>query len=274
MNVLITGAASGLGLATANYFASNNNTVISCDIIMPPKNNNVICYQVDITKEEEINNLKEELTQKNITLDIIINFAGIYDMGSFLEKDLKQIKRLIDINLLGPININQILYPLLAKKGKIIIITSEVASLDPMPFNGIYNVSKTALDCYAQSLRQELNLLGQKVITIRPGAFNTNLAKGSLLATEELAASTMLYKKQANKFLKLVKMFMGTPMHPDKLAKLIYKVSLKKNPKYIYSKHRNIGLVLLNILPKRMQCFIIKQLLKVKKKDLNNNKYY
>lgn len=271
MNVLITGAASGLGLATANYFANNNNTVISCDIIVPPQNKNIISYQVDITKEEDINNLKKELLLKNIKLDIIINFAGIYDMGSFLEKDLKQIKRLIDINLLGPININQILYPLLLPKGKIIIITSEVASLDPMPFNGIYNVSKTALDCYAQSLRQELNLLGQKVITIRPGAFNTNLTKGSLLATEQLANTTILYKSQANKFLKLVKMFMGTPMDPNELAKLIYKVSMKKNPKYIYSKHRNIGLVLLNILPKRMQCFIIKQMLKPKKKEINNN---
>jgi hypothetical protein len=54
---------------------------------------------------------------------------------------------------------------------------------------------------------------------------------------------------------------MGTPIKPSKIAKIIYKASTKKNPKLIYQKHRNLGLVLLNILPKRMQCFVIKLLL-------------
>ena len=107
-----------------------------------------------------------------------------------------------------------------------------------------------------------MNLIGQKVITIRPGAFNTDLANGSILATEKLVNETIIYKTQSKKFLKIVKMFMGTPKDPIILAKLVYKVSLKKNPKYIYNKNRNFGLVLLNILPKRLQCFIIKRMLK------------
>ena len=57
---------------------------------------------------------------------------------------------------------------------------------------------------------------------------------------------------------------MGKPISPSVIGKLIYKVTIKKHPKYIYNKHRNIGLILLNILPKRLQCFIIKALLKRK----------
>ena len=72
---------------------------------------------------------------------------------------------------------------------------------------------------------------------------------------------TYVVKKQSNKFLKIVKMFMGKPKDPKKLAKLIYNVSLKKRPKYIYKSNTNIGLVLLSILPKRLQCFIIKAML-------------
>lgn len=261
MNVLITGAANGLGFATAAQYANNGHCVYSCDVVKPNDDNNIKGYKVDVTNINDINKLKEELINLDIKLDLIINFAGIYDIGSFLEKDLNTIKKIIDVNLLGAININQILYPLLKEKGKIIICTSEVAPLDALPFNGIYNVSKTALDSYAQSLRQELNLLGQKVITIRPGAYNTNLARGSLDATEKLVNETKLYKKQSNKFLKIVKMFMGKPKDPKKLAKLIYNVSLKKRPKYIYKSNTNIGLVLLNILPKRLQCFIIKAML-------------
>jgi NAD(P)-dependent dehydrogenase (short-subunit alcohol dehydrogenase family) len=262
MNVFITGAASGLGLATSKYYASKGHNVYAADINKPESDENIFGYKLDVTNIDEIKQLKQTLMLENIKLDIIINFAGIHDMGSFLEKDLNRIKQIIDINVLGTINVNQIMYDLLTEKGKIIIITSEVAPLDPMPFNGIYNVSKTALDCYAQSLRQEMNLNNKKVITIRPGSFNTKLANGSLDSTKKLVDETLLYKKQSKKFYKIVKTFIGKPKDPTILAKLIYKVSLKKNPKLIYSKNRNIGLWLLNLLPKRMQCFIIKLLLK------------
>lgn len=262
MNVLITGAANGLGFSTAKLFADNGHNVIVCDISPCKEMPNITSYIVDVTNIESIINLKTQLQLSKITLDIIINFAGIYDIGSFLEKDLNKIKEIIDVNLMGPININQILYELLVDKGRIIIVTSELASLDPLPFNGLYNVSKTALDSYAQSLRQELNLLGKKVITIRPGAFETNLSRGSLEATKTLVEETKLYKKQSKKFLKLVQMFMGKPKNPIKLAKLVYKVSFKRRPKYIYKKNINFGLLLLSILPKRLQCFIIKLLLK------------
>ncbi len=262
MNVFITGAANGLGLATSKYYANNGHNVYAVDINKPNSEGNIFGYKIDVTNTEEIEQLKQTLQSQNIKFDIIINFAGIHDMGSFLEKDLKRIKQIIDVNLMGTININQIMYELLNEKGRIIIITSEVAPLDPMPFNGIYNVSKTALDCYAQSLRQEMNLNNQKVITIRPGSFNTYLANGSLDSTKKLVEETTLYKKQSKKFYKIVKTFIGKPKDPKILAKLIYKVSLKKNPKYIYHKNRNIGLWLLNLLPKRLQCFVIKLLLK------------
>lgn len=262
MNVLITGSANGLGLATAKYFADNNHIVYSCDIVKSQPYNNIKSYELDVTNIHQLNNLKQLFEIESVNFDLIINFAGIYNIGSFLEKDLLKIKQIIDVNLLGAINVNQTFYPLLTNKGKIIIITSELASLDPLPFNGLYSVSKIALDAYAQSLRQELNLKGQKVITVRPGAFNTNLSKGSLEATKKLVEETTLYQKQSKKFLKIVEMFMGTPKKPEILSKYIYKVSLKKHPRYIYTKNRNIGLGILGKLPKKLQCFIIKIILK------------
>jgi short-subunit dehydrogenase len=158
-------------------------------------------------------------------------------------------------------NVNNKFHPYLEKNGKIIIVTSEVAPFDPLPFNGLYNVSKTALDSYAQALRQELNLLNQKVITIRPGSIKTPLSDGSLTDTAKLSNNTILYKKQANKFLKLTKKFMGKTVSPKKVGNLIVKIIEKKNPKIIYRINLNILLSLLNLLPKRIQCFIIKKIL-------------
>ena len=54
---------------------------------------------------------------------------------------------------------------------------------------------------------------------------------------------------------------MGVPIKPEALAALIYQAAVAKRPKLIYKKHQNIGLVLLNVLPKRWQCAVIKFLL-------------
>ncbi len=261
MNVLITGAGSGIGLAAADYFAKRGHTVYGVDIKYPYANSNIVPFTANITSEEQLKELKERLVADGILLDAIINIAGVHKMASLVENDFSSLKKVIDINLCGTMLVCRMFHSLLSQKGRIVIVTSEVAELDPMPFNGLYNVSKTALDCYAQALRQELNLIGQRVITVRPGAIKTPLCSGSLTETEALASSTELYSKQANRFLGLTKRFMGTPMAPEKLSRLIYNATLKKRPKLIYKKHRNPGLVLLNLLPKRLQCFIIKWLL-------------
>ena len=259
--VLITGASSGIGKSLKDIFLQNNYHVIALDIKGIDSQDNLDSFICDITNKESLQNVKNTLDKQNIKLDYIINVAGIHMMASLVESPLEQMQRLININLNGTMSVNRIFHSLLKEKGRIIIITSEVASFDPMPFNGLYNVSKTALDTYAQALRQELNLINQKVITFRPGAVKTPLCDSSLTGTQNLVDSTILYKKQAGKFLKLVTMFMGKPLSPTKMAKFIYKKSIKKHPKLIYKKHQNIGLVLLSILPKRWQCAIIKGIL-------------
>ena len=261
MNVLITGVASGIGLALTKRFLENNHTVYGIDINEVLTRQNLISFKCDITNETTLKQVENYLVDNNVKLDMIINVAGIHKMASLVESNYDDLKKVIEINLCGTMLVNKTFHKHLTKKGKIIIVTSEVASFDPLPFNGLYNVSKTALEAYAQALRQELNLLGQKVITIQPGAIETPLSGGSLTATEKLANDTVLYQKQACHFLYLVKNFMGKPIKTEKLSKFIYKVSIKKRPKYTYKIHRSLGLVLLSILPKSWQCLIVKVLL-------------
>ena len=266
MNILITGTSSGIGKALSEIFLANNHIVFGIDI-NETSSSNVVSFKADITNKDELDNIKTILFERNITLDMIINVAGIHKMASLVESNYNTIKKLIDINLCGTMLINNTFHSLLNKNGKVIIITSEVAEFDPMPFNGLYSVSKTALESYAQALRQELNLINQKVITFQPGSIETPLSTNSMSDTEKLASNTILYKKQANNFLHIAKKFMGKPIKTEKLAKFIYKNSIKKKPKYTYKIHRNLGLVLLNILPKRLQCFIIKSILNIKQKE-------
>ena len=265
MNVLITGCSNGIGNAILEKFSSLNHFCIGLDMVkLENSKENIVNFVCDITNYDSLSKVENYLNEHNIKLDLIINIAGIHKMASLVETDFNYIKKLIDINLTGTMLVNHTFYKYLTNKGKIIILTSEVASFTPMPFNGLYNISKTALETYADALRQELNLLGNKVITIQPGSIETKLSKNSLTDTKELANNTKLYEKQAKRFYTLVSKFMGKPLKAEKLASLIYKVSLKKHPKLTYKIHRSFGLVLLNILPKRTQLFIIKSLLNKK----------
>lgn len=258
--VLITGVSSGIGKELANVYKNNDFQVIGIDV-NEANNLNMIYFKADITNEEDLRKVADYLLNHEIKLEMIINVAGIHRMASLVESNFATIKKVIDINLNGTMLINHQFHRFLKEKGRIIIVTSEVASFEPLPFNGIYSISKIALESYAQSLRQELNLLDQKVITFRPGSIETPLSSNSLNDTKSLVDNTKLFKKQSVHFLKIVKKFSGKPIKPQKLARKIYKKSIKKHVKYTYKVHQNFGLFLLGIMPKRVQCFIVKTLL-------------
>lgn len=261
LNLLITGTASGIGNAVANYFVDRGHIVYGIDISSMEEKGNLHSFVADITDESSLKRIKTYFRDNDIKLDAILNIAGVHMMASLVESDYAQMKRIVDINLSGTMLVNRTFHEHLTAHGRIVIVTSEVASFDPMPFNGLYNVTKTALDTYAQALRQELNLIGQKVVTVRPGAVETPLSGASIKATQDLADTTVLYQKQAKNFAGLAAKFMGTPIPSETIAALIYKAIASRNPKFIYKKHQNLGLVLLNALPKRGQCRVIKWLL-------------
>lgn len=261
MNILITGAASGIGYAAADCFVKKGHDVYGLDVQPTDTREHYHGFVADVTDEQSLLAVYEYLVGHDIALDAILNIAGMHMMASLVESEWLHMKKVVDINLCGALLVNRTFQRLLKKNGRILIVTSEVADFDPMPFNGLYNVTKTALDTYAQALRQELNLIGQKVITIRPGAVQTPLSIGSMEATEKLANSTVLYEKQAKRFCGLAAKFMGKPIAPEQLAKMIYKAMTAKYPRLVYQKNRHIGLLLLNWLPIRLQCAVIKFLL-------------
>ncbi len=261
MNVLITGAASGIGSATAGIFLRHGHRVFAIDLNSIPPRDDFCGFVADITDEAALLSIRSQLLEQGIVLDAILNVAGVHQMASFVESDYAAMKKVVDINLSGTMLVNRVFHQCLSPRGRIVLVTSEVAGFDPMPFNGLYSVTKIALNAYAQALRQELNLLGQKVITVRPGAVETPLSSGSMAATRDLADTTVLYQKQAKRFAVLAAKFMGKPIAPEAVAGLLYKAATARHPKLTYKKHRNLGLVLLNLLPKRWQCALIKGLL-------------
>lgn len=261
MRVLITGAASGLGRAAAMLFSQNGDTVYALDIAAMPARERLIPFQADITDESSLCTVFTQLKADNVQLDAIINFAGMIFIDNYLEVEEEKLQRIFNVNFLGAMRVNKIFFPLLRENGKIVITTSEVAPLDPLPFNGIYSTTKTALDCYAQALRQEAGLLGRRVVTVRPGAFNTPLAGGSIPSMHAMAQRSRYFSGQGERFETLMRKFTGKLQDPQKLAKTIFRAVHKRRPRNIYTVHSNFGLRLLSLLPKGMQVKVVKLLI-------------
>lgn len=260
MRVLITGAASGLGRAAAEYFAENSAYVYALDLQPIAPRERLRPFTADITDEAGLRAVFAQLEADGVRLDAIINFAGMIFIDNYLEVEEEKLRKIFDVNLLGAMRVNKIFFPLLREDGKIVITTSEVAPLDPLPFNGIYSTTKTALDCYAQALRQEAGLLGRRVITVRPGAFNTPLAGGSIPSMHAMTQRSRYFGGQGAQFEALMRKFTGKLQNPEKLAKKIYRAVSRRHPRNVYTVHSNFGLRLLSLLPKGLQVKVVRLL--------------
>jgi NAD(P)-dependent dehydrogenase (short-subunit alcohol dehydrogenase family) len=162
----------------------------------------------------------------------------------------------------GAFLINKTFLPLLSRGSKILITTSELAPLDPLPFTGIYAITKAALDKYAYSLAMELQLLGISVSVLRAGAVKTDMLGASTSALERFCERTRKYSYNAKRFKDIVNRVEARHIPPEKIAEKSAKIIEKKHVRFVYSINRNPLLLLLGILPKRLQMFAILRILK------------
>ena len=263
-SVLITGAYGGMGRETAKLLAKNGYLVFALDIKKAQDEEGIIQIQADITSKESIENALAVVQRHTNELFAIIHFAGIYMMNSLVEIGESDFDRIYQTNLKGAYLVNKCFLPMLNKKSKIIITTSELAPLDPLPFTGIYAIMKSALDKYAYSLKMELQLLEIDVSVIRAGAVDTGMISASTTALDEFCEKTKIYNCNAKRFKSIVESVEARKIKPEKIAKRVLKILNKRHPKFAYSINRNPLLCMLNVLPKRVQLFIIKRVLKSK----------
>lgn len=260
--IAITGAYGGMGYATTKMLVEQGYTVFALDKVVKKQEENIIPIEFDITNSKSIENAFNLINEKAKKLDAIIHFAGIYALDSLIEISETEFKRIFEINLFGAYLVNKTFKPLLSNGSKIIITTSELAVLDPLPFTGLYAITKSALDKYAYSLKMELQLLGISVSVLRAGAVSTGMLNVSTTALNNFVEKTTTYKCNAVRFKKIVDSVESKSVSPEKIAKNVSKILNKKKPKFAYKINRNKLLILLNILPKSWQFKIIKKILK------------
>jgi NAD(P)-dependent dehydrogenase (short-subunit alcohol dehydrogenase family) len=261
-NILVTGAASGLGQATALEFASKGDHVFACDVNKKglaeiSSNKNITAVEMDITSSKSVQAALIKIKTSVEGLDGIINVAGIFRGGSLVEISEENFERMFKVNVFGTFRVTKTFFPLLLEnKGRVINISSETARLS-FCFNGLYSMTKYSIEAYSDALRRELQLLNMKVIIIQPGPIKTPL----LDATPELMGQSELFNKQVCMIGKVSQKENARSVSPSDVAKIIVKAFYSKNPKLRYKVNQPLDRYILSLLPGRLTDFLIKKAL-------------
>jgi NAD(P)-dependent dehydrogenase (short-subunit alcohol dehydrogenase family) len=175
--VAITGAGSGLGRELALGFSAKGYKVFGTALSESEKNlfasdgNDINLTITDITKEEEVNNWKEQVSKllNGDELDLLINNAGVLTPGPMEVLPLSAVRREFEINVFGSLATIHAFLPLLRQsKGRIVQIGSMTGHF-PVPFSGPSSASKAAMEAFADVYRTELKPFGINFIMVQPG---------------------------------------------------------------------------------------------------------
>ncbi|XP_075225463.1 3-oxoacyl-[acyl-carrier-protein] reductase FabG-like [Lycorma delicatula] len=221
--VLITGASSGVGAATAVYFASLGAKLSLCGrneqnlIIVANKCESIgkmkpLIIIADITKEEDTKRVMESTIAHYLTLNVLINNAGILETGTIETTSLEQFDKVFNTNVRSWYHLTMLAVPFLIKTEGTIINVSSVNGLRSFPGLLAYNMSKSAVDQFTKCLALELGSKKIRVNSVNPGVIITELHKRSGLDEDTY-----------NKFLEHSKKThpLGRPGNPEEVARTI-----------------------------------------------------
>lgn len=189
--IIVTGASSGIGLATARLFASMHAKVVmaarSLDKLEAikaemPEPANVLCVKTDVSVEENCKNLIQQTMESFGRIDILVNNAGISMRAMFIDLNLDVIRRLMDTNFWGTVYCTKYALPyILETKGSIVGVISTAGHIG-LPGRTGYSASKFAIRGFLNTLRVEHRYDGLHVMVFAPGFTASNIRNVALLA--------------------------------------------------------------------------------------------
>jgi NAD(P)-dependent dehydrogenase (short-subunit alcohol dehydrogenase family) len=181
LSVVITGAAAGIGAATAARFARAGSRVAVLDVDadgarrVAEKLPDAMAIAVDVTRPEECRAAIDEVTRAWGGIDVLINNAGITHVSAFVDTDVEVIRRVMEVNFWGSVHCTDAALPSLIDRQGSIVVMSSVAGFAPLARRCGYSASKHALHGFFESLRSELVDAGVSVTMVCPFFVRTGI---------------------------------------------------------------------------------------------------
>ncbi|MER5974500.1 SDR family oxidoreductase [Streptomyces sp. NPDC002055] len=178
--IVITGASSGIGAATARLLSGQGHPLLLLarrlekleELGLPE----TLCRKVDVTDRDALRDAVREAEERFGPADAIVNNAGAMLLNRIADQDAEEWDRMIDLNVKGVLyGIRAVLPGMLARGRGTIINVSSVAGRKTFPNHTAYVGTKFAVHAMSENLREEVASSGVRVVTIAPGAVETEL---------------------------------------------------------------------------------------------------
>ena len=227
--VVITGASSGIGLATAEYLRDQGYIVYSFSR-SAPKLDGIQHVACDVSDRFIIHQAFATVFEREGRIDAVVNNAGMGISGSMEYQSLPDIHRITSINLLGVINCCAEAIPYLREsRGRIINIGS-LAGEFAIPFQTMYTTTKAGVQAFSMALLNELRPLGVRVTCILPGDIRTSFTANRVKTD---IPNDPVYGDRVRNSVARMEHDESHGMPPVSIARAIHRVLTRRNPPHL-----------------------------------------
>ncbi|UJR10435.1 hypothetical protein I4U23_014639 [Adineta vaga] len=211
--VVITGASSGIGEATARSFSQAGHPLLllarRLDRLEALKLPNTLCEKVDVTDRDQIKSAVEKAEKQYGPVDCLVNNAGVMLLGLADTQDPKEWEQMVQVNIMGVLNgIHVVLAGMKERRQGTVINISSVAGRKTFPNHAVYCGTKFCVHAYTEQIREEAASYDVRFITIAPGVVETELL--SHTTAEKIVKDYNQWKKE-----------MGQPLESEDVANSI-----------------------------------------------------
>lgn len=263
--VLITGASTGIGKATAQYFLAQGWNVVAT-MRSPEKETDLttsdqcLLARLDVTDEASIQAAIQAGIDRFGQIDVLVNNAGYGLSGSFESMDMAQIRRQFDTNVFGLMAVCQAILPhFRSRRAGNLINVASMGGRCTFPLYSVYHGTKWAVDGFSESLQFELKPLGIHVKIIEPGAIKTDFYDRSADVAHNRDLTE--YNAYVDKATKAMNAAGDKGLPPEAVAKVIFKAANDRSwrQRYMVGPDAKGLITLRRFIGDRVYQFIVKQ---------------
>lgn len=236
--VLVTGAASGIGRAVAEQAADQGAVLHLTDLQGPllaevaerirARGGRVATAEAaDVADHDQVRRLARLVTERHGPMDVVLNVAGIAVWGTVRSLEPQHWQRLVDVNLMGPIHVIEEFVPPMVDGGRggQLVNVSSAAGIIAMPWHAAYSASKFGLRGVSEVLRYDLRRHRIGVSLVCPGGVDTGLVETIRIAGVD---------QQSKAFVRARRRFQKHAVSPERAAEAIWRGALR-NRYWVYS---------------------------------------
>jgi NAD(P)-dependent dehydrogenase (short-subunit alcohol dehydrogenase family) len=238
--ILVTGASSGIGRNIAETLAAQGHFVYAgarkkADLDELNAIDNVMGVRLDVTKQEEIDAVVELISNEHRGLYALINNAGVASSGQLTKTPDSDLHFVFNVNVAGVLRVTRAFAPMIIESQGRIVTTGSIAGIISSARNGVYSMSKHAMEAFADSLAAELAPQGVSVSIVEPGPYKTKIWSTTTdRVMKNMKAAGMTPSEEQKKMVENIATRVLTMKEPDEVSEAVVHALFSNEPRRRY----------------------------------------